>query len=504
MEPTREQAHVLDSRARRQEIQARAGTGKTTLLQMIADHEKNKKKKFLYLVFNTSQRMEAKKKFGKNTNAHTVHSYGFSQGGYNFHPFGNFSPSVFFEAYEDFGTKDQMLLSGLSHQFMVYYLNAPEPSFAETIPFFEPFLSSFQAQVFNRNYQLIEKTVTELYKLWEKKDESIKSPHDFYLKYTYLNGALQKGLNRYDVLLLDEGQDLTRITLELAKNFKGEVILVGDPYQQIYSWRYAVNAMELFESEDHFKLSQSFRFGENVATTASRWIQTVRDPNFYLVGTPDVHSRVWRHNGNYDLTTGSALIHRSNIGMFGSLLDLQRRQLPYRFERDLRGVLGQIIDGYWLMMGNNQKIRDPFLQELNSFTELEEYAESMGEVSWMSIINIVKKYVHMLPGAAFDVIAEVKRQRNLPEKEKALGITLSTIHASKGCEYDKVVLGEDNVTVFKMDLDNINYAEEERLMYVAMTRVKKDLFLPDTIDEANEGSYEWREFCRSIARWSSF
>lgn len=60
-------------------------------------------------------------------------------------------------------------------------------------------------------------------------------------------------------------------------------------------------------------------------------------------------------------------------------------------------------------------------------------------------------------------------------------IILSSIHKSKGLEYDKVFIINLNENEFPMICDGDDYnkklEEERRVMYVAMTRAKKDLFL---------------------------
>ena len=47
------------------------------------------------------------------------------------------------------------------------------------------------------------------------------------------------------------------------------VILVGDPNQQIYQFRGAVNALHSFDADRTFYLTQSFRFGPEVAFAAN-------------------------------------------------------------------------------------------------------------------------------------------------------------------------------------------------------------------------------------------
>ena len=75
MKPTEEQQAILDSTGRVLLINARAGTGKTTTLQMIASA--NPDLKILYLVYNRKAKDEADGKFPNNVESRTVHSLAF-------------------------------------------------------------------------------------------------------------------------------------------------------------------------------------------------------------------------------------------------------------------------------------------------------------------------------------------------------------------------------------------------------------------------------------------
>jgi len=76
MKPTEEQQAILDVDGRVLLINARAGTGKTTTLQMIASAHPDQK--ILYLVFNRKAKEEAEAKFPKNVEMRTVYSLAFA------------------------------------------------------------------------------------------------------------------------------------------------------------------------------------------------------------------------------------------------------------------------------------------------------------------------------------------------------------------------------------------------------------------------------------------
>src|SRR5690349_24739000 len=61
-----------------------------------------------------------------------------------------------------------------------------------------------------------------------------------------------------DFILFDEAQDSDGLMLSVLKHQRTQVIYVGDPYQQIYEWRGAVNAMEHITAPQ-CALTESFR-----------------------------------------------------------------------------------------------------------------------------------------------------------------------------------------------------------------------------------------------------
>ena len=68
------------------------------------------------------------------------------------------------------------------------------------------------------------------------------------------------------------------VTQEQAK------ILVGDPHQQIYSFRGAVNALDSLQPTHTFYLTQSFRFGPEIAQVANSCLKILKSERKVLVG----------------------------------------------------------------------------------------------------------------------------------------------------------------------------------------------------------------------------
>jgi hypothetical protein len=132
--------------------------------------------------------------------------------------------------------------------------------------------------------------------------------HDGYLKLW----ALSRPKAQVDYVMVDEAQDLNPVILGVLRSMKCPVIYVGDPYQQIYEWRGAINAMEQIVSRHRVLLSQSFRFGKAIADAASVIIRQLgaKDP---VRGLDRLDSHLARVRPN-------VILARSNAGVMGSIL----------------------------------------------------------------------------------------------------------------------------------------------------------------------------------------
>ena len=64
------------------------------------------------------------------------------------------------------------------------------------------------------------------------------------------------------------------------------------------------------------------------------------------------------------------------------------------------------------------------------------------------------------------------------DKDDESGVVIATVHGAKGLEFDTVFVVGCEEKIFPISRDDKDDLEEERrLMYVAITRAKKDLFL---------------------------
>jgi superfamily I DNA/RNA helicase len=111
--------------------------------------------------------------------------------------------------------------------------------------------------------------------------------HDGYLKVW----ALEHPKLPSEYILLDEAQDTNAVVLGVLHEQDAQIVYAGDKHQQIYEWRGAINAMEKITGCDEAFLTQSFRFGDVIASAAARVLATLGEQH-RIRGNPAVSSRI--------------------------------------------------------------------------------------------------------------------------------------------------------------------------------------------------------------------
>mgnify|MGYP001193418765 CR=1 FL=1 len=497
LQPTQEQQSVLDAPERLIKINARAGTGKTSTLLMLA--KKYAKARILYLVYNKKAQTEARSTFPGNVTVHTVHSLAYRSTPSKRHqrgwkPIVDFTPAGLLPEFEEFNDKQHELAS-MSYNFLTYYLNSPTHDIEKAAgQFADRHLSKTMIELFKPAVPSIIDTFKKIFESWRERGECV---HDYYLKLFHKTGNFLLQLNQYDIILVDEGQDLSPIMSDVLSKCDKKVILVGDPHQQIYRFRYAVDAMQTHSSDVNLELSMSFRFGTSVAETVSKLITEAKnEKEFSIQGNSQVKSTVSFYRDRDLLSIvqrfkGIAILSRTNLNLFTKAIQLRKDGIPFIFERDVTPQMLRTLDVYWLSLGDNEKIRDPFIKSFKTLDHLEHHASEMDDREFSQMAKVVRDYVKDLPNIIFDLI---KIHKDNTQKANTDAVILSTIHSSKGQEYDHVIIGSDLPYFLSEDTEQEEetFLEEVNIAYVALTRVKQQLFLPT--DFKTLFNREWQDY----------
>jgi len=487
MELTSEQNDIINSTGNIK-INAVAGSGKTTTVIEYAKTRPSKSK-ILYLAFNKSVKLEAIKKFVEkglnNVRVETAHSLAYKhivfQNNYKVKLHG-YKTNEIAELLNLQGNGEkhaEYIIANHINKFISYFCNSDvqkvqDLNYLDTV-------SDSNAKIFVKTFYNYILNQSRL--LLSKMDKGeIEITHDFYLKKFQLSNPK---LN-YDYILFDEGQDASPAMLDIFLKQKAIKVIVGDTHQQIYGWRHAVNSLEK-TSFNTYNLSTSFRFSQDIANLA--------------MGVLDFKNIIDQYKpisitgkGNSKANKSKAVIARSNLGLLLKAIEYvtEKNKVKYiYFEGNISSYTyaddgTSLYDVLNLYKGKHHLIKDNLIKTMKDLEELEDYIEKTEEVQLGMMVEIVKEYGNEIP----NIIKEIKEKHvENDEKEKAEMI-FSTVHRCKGMEYDTIHLVNDFISEEKLRklkedkkkelyLPKLN--EEINLLYVAVTRTRNSLHIPESL-----------------------
>lgn len=311
-------------------------------------------------------------------------------------------------------------------------------------------------------------------KLWQLRTDirsDVLATHDTYLKLFQLS---RPDLSRYEVLYLDEVQDVNDVVLDvfLQQQERCRLYAVGDGFQNIYSWRGAKNGMLELDWPEA-KLSKSFRFGQAIGDLADivlasdgRKITDVKGweaLNTSCVHKNDLEPSVW--DGQY------TMLFRTNGALIFEAVDLLSKGKTVNLEIDVSDFTKLLESAIELSKGNMTKVKHESLVQFANWEECGIEAEAVqGEL--LRVYNMVSN------GNVYKVLAVLGTHKNVENPD----VILTTAHKSKGREWDIVILSDDFPSPFNQKGEWVGLQDMERnLLYVALTRTKVLLGYNETV-----------------------
>ncbi len=398
-------------------ITAYAGAGKTSTLQLIAEATS---KRGLYLAFNSATAQEAIERFPENMKCMTTHGQALSL------VREQFSNSKLFTSLTPRSLKALHRLKalniagqeidGLGLAFLqLLTVQAFCHSSDNTISLIHVPKDRGQLQKFS-DFDLTQarKRIYEdakiLWSLMLDNEDPTPLGHDGYLKLW----SLQSPTLDFDFILLDEAQDTNPCVMKVLDQQDCQVIYVGDPYQQIYEWRGAVNAMASVRAKTEAQLSMTFRFGRELAEIASELLLNLgektplraldsKSTQLATSGKPDV--KIARKNATL---IEQCLLHQENgerVAFVGVKEDLQKL----------------ISSVYELKAGNPAK--HPDLAGFSNWEEVVAHAQLDEGADLVAFVSLVRKFGE---GALHWALKNAVDENDQPD------IVLTSGHRSKG------------------------------------------------------------------------
>lgn len=275
-------------------------------------------------------------------------------------------------------------------------------------------------------------------------------------------------------------------------NYGAQVLLCGDPYQQIYQWLGAIDAMEKFNNGKTLYLTQSFRFGAGVAGIANHLLNAFFNEERKLIGL-GAESRISGTRKHlYDQASEDetlpecyTFLARTNAFLFA---EASRRAGTCKMFVPGSGANGElpifqaVLDVFALYQGRKMDIKGDFdLRHFDDYWQFLDFVKTgMADPEWTISAAMIEKYKEGIPQQIENI------RKSLVSRPEDAQVTLITAHRAKGMEWDNVVLGDDYAELFD-DYGNLRQIggdrktqvahDEVNLLYVAATRAKKHLTL---------------------------
>lgn len=287
---------------------------------------------------------------------------------------------------------------------------------------------------------------------------------------------------RYDLVIVDECQDMNRTQINLAMmscRKGGRIAVVGDDRQACYGFRGA-------DSTSLDRLLDALAAKEMGLTTTYRCAKSIVREARRLV--PDFHAFEGNPEGKVERTNiglclervepGDFILSRTNAPLVSTCLKLLRDGKRANIEgKDVGAGLKAIIRR--LNKGPARRSFGAFCARLDAWHASEiEKATERGEKGLPTLARVSDQYETLCSlmeglGSADEMIARIETLFEDTDENKGLKIILSSVHRSKGLEADRVWALED--TFFSKNSEPppwVDGKEEKNIEYIAITRAK--------------------------------
>jgi F-box protein 18 (helicase) len=488
---TDEQKAIVNTDVKRGDclkVVAFAGTGKTTTLRQYAEIYGNR---CLYVAFNKSVEQSAKVSFPTNATCRTVHSLAYQAVGRkyqsNFGFSGNVSPFAIGAKYH-LNMRPAFVVS----RTIENWCNSADPKITTAhLPIEIMRRISAEEKSEPETQEGMERIVDIANRVWESVvngEKYFNMTHSGYLKLF----QLKKPNLGFDLIMLDEAQDTNPVAFDIIHEqlrLGTRLLMVGDPFQQIYSWRSAIDAMKRFDSETLY-LTKSFRFGPEIANAANVLLECFFAPGKPLIGSGDESMLV----STIPQGQSKTIIARTNAYLFENAAQYSQANIPINLAAgSFNDFLVEIMDVFYLYSGSEDKVQSPKLKKFKDYETLADYAKFLDD-ELSTKMEIVEHYSSRIPM----MVDGIRKQTVGPNDAEIL---LTTCHKAKGMEWETVVVADDFRDLFDpetgdtLPLRRIPTTKQEadaekepkshetldpdevNLLYVALTRAKTNLLI---------------------------
>jgi hypothetical protein len=245
--------------------------------------------------------------------------------------------------------------------------------------------------------------------------------------------------------------------LQLATGQECQAIYVGDRYQQLYSWRGAVNAMAEIKTEQEVWLTQSFRFGPEIANVANIILEGMLGAKPRMRGNPNIASRVGMIDGVPDF-----VLCRTNGSAIEEAVNYVRQEKAVELKGSVTGMVAMVRGAQQL--AEVGRTENEALCNFRDYYDLREYVSSGSGGDLKVLVDLIDEY-------GFAGATELLESLGNKDGQRKIDVAVGTAHGAKGLQWPKVRLAGDFVAKSQRRFT----PEEGNILYVAATRAEHEL-----------------------------
>lgn len=302
------------------------------------------------------------------------------------------------------------------------------------------------------------------------------------------------------VLVIDEAQDMDEENYELVcelmkRNEEMRVIMVGDDDQNIYQFRGSDSKyLKMFQIEKNatcYEMTENYRSKKSIVNYANNMAQKIterlKSQDIIAVSDErgDVIANSYKSN-NMEIPLVEDVIHNYKGGNIGILVEKNEEALQIYTLLHNKGYKPKLIqenDGFLVydlieiryfikQLNTLRDTNNPIISSENWNEAKNKYTEKYeGSETKKLILNMLKQFEIMSPVIYYSDFEQFLKESKLEDfydtSEKQ--IFVSTIHKSKGKEFDEVYM--------MLKGSDLRDSQDARKVYVGITRAKSSLHI---------------------------
>ncbi len=479
------QTHIVDRTVTQGAliVQAVAGSGKTTTIvkaaQLIPDNVKA-----IFLAFNKKIAVELGEKLPSHVEAKTLNALGFAVLRYRLkgkaalkvegRKTGNLIKSVLpDEAQDVFGELCNIIGKAKSHGLVPKGRKIPSGAYEATDERWLELMSKYDCEPNGCGEATFIGWANQIL------DAGLESLHEIdFDDMLYVPVALDLPAWGYDVIIIDEAQDVSHVQRTLLRKFlKGNTmfIAVGDRHQAIYGFRGADsksldNIQRVFKAEE-LPLSICYRCPRKIVEIAKRFV-----PHIEASDTAEDGEVLEPKEWSVESFSDSDLIVCRNTA---PLIELAYKCIAEGVKVTVMGRdIGKgLVNVVKKAAGKRTTDLEAFGPKLDRWTE-RQLSKAGDDEAKVAAVQDKVDCIQIL-SAGLTTVAELIAAIERIFSDDVRGTTLATVHKAKGLEAPRVFILEPSLMPSRWARQAWQQEQEANLQYVAVTRALETLvYLP--------------------------